>query len=426
MALDEEMLEGIGMDAAGVEAPQARRLLGFGHQHPGRVEHRRDTGIDLDRLAPGQPGRDVGTMDHRVVEQTLVGLAMAARITTAWEMWLAIGVLLDIAPGLNATQMNAAVASRWFSIRRAFVRVMLGGAAEAAGWRTAMMIPMARMAATLPLILPSMRERPSDLGLPAFGDAAIRPPPPCPEGNFGEVRVAALRLAMRGPVFWVLAGTFFVCAPTSPGITQTHLVPFRGDPGISPVSASWLLAVIGICDLARTIASGWLSDRHDNRWMLRWYHGFRGSSPLWLALGDTPLAALAIFAVVFGLDDIATVPPTTKLAIAAFGRQTGPVVIAWILAALQIGAGPMSYGAGLGGDGIGSYPHVSLVAGPLGLVAAAPLTLMRRERHAPAERDRGMAVEVSGTAVTICGTRIGPGRASVGRPAATICEPCSG
>jgi sugar phosphate permease len=329
----------------------------------------------------------------------VAGLAMAARMTTTWEMWLAIGVLLGVAPGLTAMQVNAAVASRWFAARRGLVLGILGGAmaagtlvfipaaawvAEAAGWRTAMLIPVVGMAATLPLVLLLMRERPCDLGLPAFGEAAARPPPPRQAGNFVEVSIGALLLAIHRPVFWILAGTFFVCGATSLGITQTHLVPFCGEIGVSLIAASWLLAIIGVCDLIGTIGSGWLSDRYDNRWLLGWYYGFRGLSLLWLALGDTTLAGLAIFAVVFGLDYIATVPPTTKLAIAAFGRESGPVVIAWIFAAHQIGAGAMSYGAGLGRDGIGSYLPVFFVAGILCIVAAAAFTLLRRDRPAAA------------------------------------------
>lgn len=329
----------------------------------------------------------------------LAGLTLAARMTTVWEMWLAIGVLLGVAPGLTAMQVNATVASRWFAERRGLVLGILGGAmaagtlvfipaaawvAETAGWRAAMLIPVAGMAVTLPLVLLLMRERPGDLGLPAFGEATIRPTPPRPAGNFVEVSVGALQRAIHRPVFWVLAGTFFVCGATSLGITQTHLVPFCGDIGISLVSASWLLAVIGVCDLVGTIASGWLSDRYDNRWLLGWYYLFRGLSLLWLALGDTTLAGLAIFAVVFGLDYIATVPPTTKLAIAAFGRESGPVVIAWIFAAHQIGAGAMSYGAGLGRDGIGSYLPVFFIAGALCVVAAAAFTLLRKDRPAAA------------------------------------------
>jgi sugar phosphate permease len=329
----------------------------------------------------------------------LAGLTMAARMTTVWEMWLAIGVLLGVAPGLTAMQVNAAVASRWFAERRGLVLGILGGAmaagtlvfipaaawvAETAGWRAAMLIPVVGMALTLPLVLLLMRERPGDLGLPAYGEATIRPSPPRPTGNFVEVSVDALQRAIQRPVFWVLAGTFFVCGATSLGITQTHLVPFCGDIGVSLIAASWLLAVIGVCDLVGTIASGWLSDRYDNRWLLGWYYLFRGLSLLWLAMGDTTLAGLAIFAVVFGLDYIATVPPTTKLAIAAFGRETGPVVIAWIFAAHQIGAGAMSYGAGLGRDGIGSYLPVFFVAGALCVVAAAAFALLRNDRPAAA------------------------------------------
>ncbi len=375
----------LGLTVGDLSAPQGLRFALFG------------------LVAPFAGGLVVryGLVRMMMIAGVLVvaGLAMAARMTTTWEMWLAIGVLLGVAPGLTAMQVNAAVASRWFVARRGLVLGILGGAmaagtlifipvaawvAETAGWRAAMLIPVAGMAFTLPLVHALMRERPSDLGLPAFGEEAIRPAPPRPTANFVEVSVGALRLAAVRPVFWILAGTFFVCGATSLGITQTHLVPFCGDVGISLVAASWLLAVIGVCDLMGTIGSGWLSDRYDNRVLLGCYYAFRGLSLLWLALGDTTLAGLAIFAVVFGLDYIATVPPTTKLTIAAFGRESGPVVIAWIFAAHQIGAGAMSYGAGLGRDGIGSYLPVFMATGLLCVIAAATFTLLRRERPAAA------------------------------------------
>jgi MFS family permease len=375
------MAAGLGLTVGDLSAPQGLRFALFG------------------LVAPFAGGLVVryGLTRMMTIAGILVlaGLAMAARMTSVWEMWLAIGVLLGVAPGLTAMQVNAAIASRWFAERRGLVLGILGGAmaagtlifipaaawvAEMAGWRVAMLIPVAGMAVTLPLVHLLIRERPSDLGLPAYGEARVTPPKPRPAGNFVEVSFGALTLATGRPVFWVLAGTFFVCGATSLGITQTHLVPFCGDIGISLVTASWLLAIIGVCDLIGTIASGWLSDRYDNRWLLAWSYGFRGLSLLWLALGDTTLAGLAIFAVVFGLDYIATVPPTTKLAIAAFGRETGPVVIAWIFAAHQVGAGVMAYGAGLGRDGLGSYLPVFFVAGLLCLVAAAAFALLRRDR----------------------------------------------
>ncbi|HEY8613966.1 MAG TPA: MFS transporter [Roseomonas sp.] len=150
------------------------------------------------------------------------------------------------------------------------------------------------------------------------------------------------------------------------------------------VTAAWLLAVIGVADLIGTIGSGWLSDRFDNRWLLSVYYGFRGLSLIWLVFSDASLVGLSIFAVVYGLDFIATMPPTVKLTIATFGREAGPVLLAWIFAAHQVGAGVFAALAGTSRDAFGSYAPAFLAAGLLCLVAAALFTGVRRPAPTPA------------------------------------------
>jgi predicted MFS family arabinose efflux permease len=222
------------------------------------------------------------------------------------------------------------------------------------------------------------RERPSDLGLPAYGETAVAPPPPPYGGNAVRISLGVLAVAVRRPVFWVLAGTFAVCGVSSFGITQAHLVPYCGDIGIPMVTAAWLLAIIGVADLVGTIGSGWLSDRYDNRWLLAIYYGFRGLSLFWLVSSDASLAGLSVFAVVYGLDFIATMPPTVKLTIANFGRETGPATLAWIFAAHQFGSGIFAALAGGSRDALGSYVPAFLGAGLACLLAAAAFSLVRR------------------------------------------------
>ena len=226
-------------------------------------------------------------------------------------------------------------------------------------------------------------DRPQDLDLPAVGETNIAPVPPTPTANFVELSAQALALGVRRPVFWVLVATFAICGISSFGLTQAHLVPFCGDLGVPLGTAAWLLAVIGICDLIGTIGSGWLSDRYDNRWLLAWYYGLRGVALLWLVSTQPTMVGLTIFAVIYGLDFIATVPPSVRLTVLRLsGREMGPAVFAWIFAAHHVAAGVMAFGTGVSRDMFGTYEPAFLLAGALCVVAAASFGLVRRPRPA--------------------------------------------
>jgi sugar phosphate permease len=328
----------------------------------------------------------------------LAGLLLTAAMTEVWQLWLGLGVILGVGPGLTALQLNAIVATRWFAARRGLVVGVLSGAvatgalvfmplaawiAESWGWRAALLPSSLGMLVMLGLFLLLGRDRPQDLGLPAYGEASVQPVLPRPTENFVALSIAALALAARRRVFWVLAATFFICGVSSFGLTQTHFVPFCGDLGVPLVTSAGLLAVIGVFDLVGTLGSGWLSDRYDNRWLLAWYYSFRGLSLVWLVYSEVSLVGLTIFAVVYGLDFIATVPPTVKLSAAAFGREMGPAVVAWVVAAHQLGIGVMAYATGVSRDALGTYVPAFLLAGLLCLVAAAAFVLV--PRPAPAE-----------------------------------------
>lgn len=378
------MSRDLGMSIGELSAPQGLRLALFGLVAP-------FAGGLMLRFGPRRMITVAATL-------LIAGLLLSAVATTSWQVWLGIGVILGIAPGLTAMQLNALVSSRWFTARRGLVLGLMGGAtasgvlvfmplaawiAEHWGWRAALLpsgIGISVMALLCGLFF---RDRPQDLGLPAYGDMAMTPVPPRPTGNFVRVSFEMLALGLRRPVFWILAGAFAICGVSSFGITQAHLVPYCGDIGIPMVTAAWLLAVIGVADLIGTIGSGWLSDRYDNRWLLSFYYGFRGVSLIWLVFSDTTLVGLSIFAVVYGLDFIATMPPTVKLTIATFGREAGPAVLGWIFAAHQLGAGVFAALAGVSRDELGTYVPAFLVAGLLCLVAAAAFTLVRRPAPPP-------------------------------------------
>ena len=330
---------------------------------------------------------------------SLMGLLLTATMTTKFELWVGFGALLGLAPGLTALQLSAVISSRWFTTHRGLVVGLLNGAiatgtllfmplgawiSEHWGWRAALVPSSSGLFVMMVLFVLLSKDRPQELGLAPLGEASMPPVPPLPAGNFVLLSFKALRLGSRQMVFWVLAATFFICGLSSYGLTQTHFVPFCGDLGFPLVTSASLLAMIGVCDLIGTIGSGWLSDRYDNRWLLAIYYGLRGVSLVWLATSNVSLVTMMAFAVVYGLDFIATVPPTVRLTITAFGREMGPAVVGWIFAVHQLGVGLMAVSAGVSRDALGTYGPAFLLAGALCVVAASAFVLVRKPMLAPA------------------------------------------
>jgi sugar phosphate permease len=379
------MAQELGWTIGELSAPQGLRLALFGLAAP------LAGGLML-RFGPRRMVAASGVL-------LLAGLALSIATTQKWQLWLGMGVLLGIAPGITAMQLNAVVASRWFVARRGLVLGLLGGAiatgtlvfmplaawvTERWGWRTALLIPTIGTALTWLAFLWLARDRPQDLNLPPLGETAVEPVPPVPSGNFVQLSLAALALGVRRPIFWVLVGTFAICGLSSFGLTQAHLVPFCGDLGLPLAQAAWLMAVIGVCDLIGTVGSGWLSDRYDNRWLLAWYYGLRGIALLWLVSTDPSMLGLTLFAIIYGLDFIATVPPSVRLTVLNFGREMGPAVFAWIFAGHHVAAGLMTVGTGVSRDMLGTYAPAFTLAGVLCLVATVSFLLVRKRAAAPA------------------------------------------
>ena len=198
-------------------------------------------------------------------------------------------------------------------------------------------------------VLLVMRDRPSDVGLRPFGDEGTEPLPAPPPSTTPIMAAAlgTLRDVSKSRVFWILFATFFICGASTNGLIQVHLIPMCLDFGIPQVQAAGLLAAMGIFDFFGTIVSGWLSDRYDNRWLLFWYYGLRGLSLLFLPFTDFSFYGLSLFAMFYGLDWIATVPPTVRLTAQRFGAERANLVFGWIFAGHQLGAGAAAFGAGL-------------------------------------------------------------------------------
>lgn len=193
-----------------------------------------------------------------------------------------------------------------------------------------------------------------------------------------QLSLAALALGVKSRVFWILALTFAVCGVSSFGLTQAHLVPFCVDLGLGLGVSAWLLAVIAVCDMIGTIGSGWLSDRYDNRALLAIYYALRGVALVWLVLADVSPAMLLMFAVIYGLDFIATLPPTVRLTVQTFGAESGPAVFAWIFASHHVAAGLMTMGTGVARDMLGTYGPAFLFAGIACFVAALAFAGVRK------------------------------------------------
>lgn len=326
------------------------------------------------------------------------GLALSLAMTKVWQLVLLWGVVIGLGTGMTALVLGVTVATRWFATRRGLVTGLLTASSatgqlvflpllahvsEQFGWRMALVLVCAVLGLATLAMLTLMRDRPSDVGLAPFGQEAEAPvAAPGPAPSLGLMTAwYALRDASRTGVFWVLFGTFFICGASTNGLIQTHFVPLCADFGLPAVGAAGVLAAMGLFDIAGTIGSGWLSDRYDNRWLLFWYYGLRGLSLLYLPFTGFTFYGLSLFAMFYGLDWIATVPPTVKLTVGRFGRERANLVFGWIFAGHQLGAAFAAFGAGLSRTMLSSYLPAFFTSGALCLIAAALiLTIGQRDR----------------------------------------------
>jgi predicted MFS family arabinose efflux permease len=315
------------------------------------------------------------------------GLLLSLAMTRVWQLVLLWGVVIGLGTGLTALVLGVTVATRWFSTRRGLVTglltassatgqllflPLLASVSERLGWRPAVAMVCGALALTAFAVLAFMRDRPADVGQQPFGQAAgddaanvAATIPAAPISPWH-----ALREASRTGVFWVLFGTFFICGASTNGLIQTHFIPLCADFGLPAVSAASVLAAMGMFDIVGTIGSGWLSDRYDSRWLLFWYYGLRGLSLMYLPFSDFTFYGLSLFALFYGLDWIATVPPTVKLTVTRFGRERANLVFGWIFAGHQLGAATAAFGAGVSRTVLLSYLPAFFAAGALCLIAA--------------------------------------------------------
>jgi MFS family permease len=336
--------------------------------------------------------RNVALAGQLIIAASLIG---SIAMTQVWQLIALWGVAVGIGTGLTALVLGATVAARWFSHRRGLVvgiltasvatgqlvfLPLLATLTERYGWRVALLLLCAALGVAALGVLLAMRDRPSDVGLRPFGDVSTEPLPPPPPANAPIMAAAlgTLRDAAKTKVFWILFATFFICGASTNGLIQVHLIPLCADFNIPQVQAAGLLAAMGIFDFFGTILSGWLSDRYDNRWLLFWYYGLRGLSLLFLPFSDFTFYGLSLFALFYGLDWIATVPPTVRLTAQKFGPERANLVFGWVFCGHQLGAATAAFGAGLSRTVWLSYLPAFFAAGALCLIAAAIVLLIAR------------------------------------------------
>ena len=321
-----------------------------------------------------------------------LGTGLTVFMNQSWQLVLLWGVFVGLGAGSTALVLAALIANRWFAHRRGLVLGILGTAfatgqlvflpliartIDLHGWRWASLAISGLSLITIPLVLLVIRDRPSDVGLRPYGATGDPTPEELSRNTTGSGWQAAgtalttLKSAASTRAFWLLAGTFFICGWTTNGIISTHFVPAMHDHGMGPTTAASLLAVVGIFDIIGTIGSGWLTDRFNPRLLLFFYYGLRGIAliALPIIIGPDVEPPLIVVMILFGLDWVATVPPTATLCRQIYGVEAGAVVFGWVFAAHMVGAAVAATVSGAMRDMSGDYLTAWLVAGGLALLA---------------------------------------------------------
>jgi MFS family permease len=321
-----------------------------------------------------------------------LGTGLTVFMNQSWQLVLLWGVFVGLGAGSTALVLAALIANRWFAHRRGLVLGILGTAfatgqlvflpliartIDLHGWRWASLAISGLCVLTIPLVLLVIRDRPSDVGLRPYGATGEPTAEELSRNTTGSgwraagTAVTTLKSAATTRAFWLLAGTFFVCGWTTNGIISTHFVPAMHDHGMGPTTAASLLAVVGIFDIIGTIGSGWLTDRFNPRMLLFIYYGLRGIAliALPIIIGPDVEPPLLVVMILFGLDWVATVPPTATLCRQIYGVEAGAVVFGWVFAAHMVGAAVAATVSGAMRDMSGDYLTAWLVAGGLALLA---------------------------------------------------------
>jgi MFS family permease len=340
---------------------------------------------------------------RRVVSLALLMVALGSGLTVfmtaSWQLVVLWGVIVGLGTGSMAMALVATVVGRWFVARRGLVSGILTAASatgqliflptiahvvQTDGWRAAALTVSVCALAVVPVVVFLLRERPADVGELPYGGTPADVVEPLRSGA-ARLAVGTLLRAARVRTFWLLVGGFFVCGATTTGLVQQHFMPAAHDHGMPMTTAATLLALVGVFDLVGTIGSGWLTDRFDPRLLLGAYYGLRGVSLALLVplFGADLNASVLAFVIFYGLDWVATVPPTLALTREAFGASA-PVVFGWVFASHQLGAACAALAAGVTRDALGSYDAAWYGGAVLCILGAALSLSIRRVPKTPA------------------------------------------
>jgi len=339
---------------------------------------------------------------RRVVLVALMLLATGTALSTLmhmpWHMVLSWGLLVGAGTGVAANTLAATIVGRWFEARRGLAMGLLTASAATGqmvflplmasmvgsfGWRSVAFLVSGVAVAAIPLVWLLLPENPRAIGLKMFGQTA-EAPEDTSKKNPLAIAFGALRSSVRMPDFWLLFFSFFVCGLSTNGYIGTQFIAMCNDYGINEVGGASILAAMGMLDLIGTTLSGWLSDRYNPRVLLFWYYGLRGVALIFLPYAfGLQYYGLTIFAIFYGLDWIATVPPTVRLANDVFGRLAAPVVFGWIVAGHQLGAATATTLAGYMRATLGNYTASSIMMGMACLIGAVMVLRIKGKQATP-------------------------------------------
>ena len=345
--------------------------------------------IAISILTFGLGGPISGTLVERFGPRKLIlfgcvfvaaGLVAMLNLRAVWQFFLFWGLLIGVGTGAVGSVLGATIAHRWFRTHRGLVIGLFGAATSAGqlvfvpamaaltvndGWRAALTLLIVACLAVLVPVALFMRDAPEQMGLRAFGEQLVL----TDTERAADARGTPLRVALRTTDFWLLAGSFFICGYTSNGLVGTHLIPHAIEHGFTEVTAASAVGLMGAMNIVGTLASGWLSDRYDNRKLLAAYYGFRAISlsalPLVFEVRD-----LYLFAVLYGLDWIATVPPTANLVARIYGRTSVGPIYGWVYFSHMCGAALAAFAGGYFHTVLGDYHLMFISAALFGFIAA--------------------------------------------------------
>lgn len=339
----------------------------------------------------------------------LVGILLTFFMVKPWQLILIWGIIIGLGSGLFLTVLSPYIANQWFDKRRGLALGILTASTatgqlillpllaiivETHSWKWAMGLILILSVMMLAIILLFMKNSPREVGLLPYGKEEVSAVNKV-EHKKNPVTIAFQTLfeAIKVKEFWLLAGSFFICGLSTSGLIGTHFISYCIGFGFTAVTAASMLSLMGVFDLIGTTLSGWLSDRFDNRWLLFWYYGLRGASLLFLpfAFSDGSYIFLIIFSVFYGLDWIATVPPTVNISRQIFGIEKSVVVYGWIFAAHQLGSAVAAGGAGIVYKMFNSYSWAFTLAGLFCLLASLFVIVIKKQRFEVKENESYLA-----------------------------------